>query len=86
MKISKKTVARKLAAYLQHELAIADLVAWAESAMQEGIFDEDDPETIASVIGRLGVADVRAFGLTWEDCEEMLKQLGFEARVNIVTA
>jgi hypothetical protein len=39
---------------------------------------------LASVVARLGVADVRAFGLTWEDCEQLLKQLGFSARVAIV--
>jgi hypothetical protein len=37
-------------------------------------------------VARLGVADVRAFGLTWEDCEELLAQLGFSARIEIITA
>lgn len=32
------------------------------------------------------VADVRAFGLTWADCEELLGRLGFAARVDIVAA
>ena len=41
---------------------------------------------IRSAVSRLGVADVRAFGLTWEDCEEMLGQLGYCARVVIATA
>lgn len=34
----------------------------------------------------LGVADVRAFGLTWADCEELLAKLGFSARIEIVAA
>lgn len=33
----------------------------------------------------VGVADVRAFGLTWEDCEALLGQLGYKARVEIST-
>ena len=33
---------------------------------------------------RLGLADVQAFGLTWEDCASLLKQLGYDARVEIV--
>ena len=86
MKITKKTVANKLAAYLRHEQPLGDLVDWAENAIQEGVFDEKDAKTIASVVGRIGVADVREFGLTWEDCEEMLKDLGFSARVDIVAA
>jgi hypothetical protein len=54
--------------------------------MQEGVFADDGAETISSVVARLGVADVRAFGLTWEECEAMLKRLGFSARVAIVAA
>ena len=38
---------------------------------------------LRTVIARLGVADVRAFGLTWDDCEEALRQLGYSARVDI---
>jgi hypothetical protein len=86
VKITKKTVANKLAAYLRHDLPLGDLVDWAENSIQEGAFNEEDAKTIASVVGRIGVADVREFGLTWEDCEQMLKQLGFSARVDIAAA
>ena len=86
MTITKKTVANKLAAYLGHELALGDLVEWAEQAMQGGVFEERDAKLLATVIGRLGVADVRAFGLAWEDCEQILKQLGYSAKVDIVAA
>jgi hypothetical protein len=37
-----------------------------------------------NAVARLGLADVWAFGLTWEDCESILKQLGYDARVEIV--
>jgi hypothetical protein len=40
--------------------------------------------TIRDVVARVGVADVRAFGLTWEDCEQLLTQLGYSAQVSIV--
>ena len=33
------------------------------------------------VVSRIGVADVRAFGLTWEDCENLLDRLGYRTRV-----
>ena len=52
----------------------------------DGEFAEEDAATLAAVVGRLGVADVRAFGLTWEDCEELLRQLGFSTRIEIVSA
>ncbi len=51
--------------------------------MMEGEFDPSDAPTIRDVVARLGLADVRAFGLTWEDSEALLKRLGFAARVEI---
>jgi len=86
MLITKKIVADKIAAYLHHDITLAQLVDWAEHAMMEDEFEESGLPAIRSAVSRLGVADVRAFGLTWEDCEELLGQLGFSARVSIVTA
>ena len=84
--ITRQIVAEKLAAYLQHELSLPDLVNWAESALMEGKFEAAHFTPIRDVIARLGVADVRAFGLTWDDCEELLKQLGYAAHVHIEVA
>lgn len=86
MLITKKIVADKIAAYLHHDITLAQLVDWAENAMMEDEFEENGLAAVRSAVSRLGVADVRAFGLTWEDCEELLGQLGFSARVSIVTA
>ena len=86
MLITKKIVAERIAAYLHHEITLAQLVDWAEKAMMEDEFEEASLPAIRSTVSRLGVADVRAFGLTWEDCEELLSQLGYSARVSVVTA
>jgi hypothetical protein len=86
MKITKQTVADKIAAYLHHEITLAQLVDWSECALMEGELAKDDARALSSVIARLGVADVRAFGLAWEDCEELLRELGFAPRVEIVAA
>ncbi len=86
MLITKKIVADKIAAYLHHDITHAQLVDWAERAMMADEFEENGLPAIRSAISRLGVADVRAFGLTWEDCEELLSQLGFPARVSIISA
>jgi hypothetical protein len=82
--ITRQAVADKLAAYLRHDISRGDLVAWAESAMMDGEFEEEHFADIRDVVARLGLADVRTFGLTWEDCEEFLGRLGYAARVNIV--
>ena len=86
MILTKQAVAEKIAAHLQHRVTLPQLVEWAENAMMDGEFDEKDVATIAAVVARLGVADVRAFGLTWTDCEELLAKLGFSARVEIIAA
>ena len=83
MTITKQTAAAKIAAYLHHQITLAELVDWAENALLDGEFAEPDAEPLSQVIARLGVADVRAFGLTWEDCEELLGKLGYAPRVSI---
>ena len=86
MTITKKTVANKIVAYLHHEMTLAQLVDWSENVLIEGELAEREAGTISLVIARLGVADVRAFGLAWEDCEELLHQLGFSPRIEVVAA
>ena len=82
--ITRNTVAAQLRDYLQHRTTRAALVDWAERAMMEEEFDERDLDTIRDVTSRLGLADVREFGLTWEDCEAYLARLGYETKVDVV--
>ena len=84
MIITKQTVALRIAAYLRHEITLAQLIDWAEQALMDVDLDGTDTETIAAVLARLGVSDVRAFGFTWEDCEDMLRQLGYVPRVDVI--
>ena len=83
MQITRHQAAQKLTAYLNHEISLAQLVDWAETAMLNGEFAEPEAEALRFVVSRLGVADVRAFGLTWEDCENLLDRLGYRARVEV---
>jgi hypothetical protein len=79
MQLTRDTVACKLAAYLHHESSLNDLVAWANAVMMEDDFEETHYDVIRDAVARLGLADVRAFGLAWEDCARILKQLGDDA-------
>jgi len=81
MIITRRDVARKIIGYLHHHISMEELVNWAENAMMEGDFEPRDFETLRDIIGRLGLVDVKEFGLTWEDCEHFLTLLGYEARV-----
>jgi len=86
MTITRQTVAEKLAAYLHHQTPLAQVVYWAENAVMAGEFAPADAPVLTQVVARLGLADVRAFGLTWEDCEQMLRALGYSVRVELVPA
>jgi len=84
MTITRQIVANRIAAYLRHDISLAQLVDWAENALLDAELDAADAPQLAQVVGRLGVADVRAFGLTWEDCEALLRAVGYDARVEVV--
>ncbi len=49
MPITKKTVADKFAAYLHHEITLAQLVEWPENVLLEGELDAPDAATISLV-------------------------------------
>ena len=75
MKITRQTVADKIADYLHGKVSQAELVDWAERAMMDADFDEADAELLSDILGRLGLADVAEFGLRWQDCEEFIRRL-----------
>jgi plasmid stabilization system protein ParE len=90
--------ARRFAARVLHRIAslgthpelggwvIEDETRTYREAIMHETFVEPDAADLAAIIGRLGAADVRSFGLTWEDCEQLLKRLGYTAHVDITTA
>ena len=83
MPVTREMVAARISAYLRGEQGLADLVSWAEDAMREADFADRDFTEIRDVVSRIGLADVAAFGLTWEDAVAMLSRLGYRAKVDI---
>ncbi|NCO39022.1 MAG: hypothetical protein COZ06_37040 [Armatimonadetes bacterium CG_4_10_14_3_um_filter_66_18] len=86
MRVTRQVIVDRLSTYLHGEAELDELVDWAEDALVEGEFEESEVETLAGVVARLGVADMRAFGLTWQDCQQMLRRLGYAARVELAPA
>lgn len=82
--ITREAVASQLRDYLQHRITRTALVEWAEHAMMDEDFDDRDMEALRDITSRLGLADVRDFGLTWEDCEQYLARLGYRTKVDVV--
>ena len=84
--ITRDTVREKLLAYLNQRLTLAELVDWSENALLNDEFEAHDSAILRDIIARLGVADVRQFGMTWEDCTEFLRRLGYTVEVKAVPA
>jgi hypothetical protein len=80
--ITKKIIADKILAYLQHRLPLEDLVNWAEQALMNADYEDDNSHTIRNTLSQLGLADVKAFGLEWKDCEAIMEKLGFKLEVS----
>lgn len=79
--ITKQYIAMQLLAYMKHEINLSQLVNWAENAIMEGDFEPKSESEIRMVLGKLGLADVNNFGLLWEDCEQLMAQLGYKVKV-----
>jgi len=83
MKINRKVVAQKLIDYLYHRITLTELVDWAETAMMETDFEDQDFEILRDIVSRLGLADVKTFGISWEDCEDFLSRLGYCVSITV---
>jgi ABC-type transport system involved in cytochrome c biogenesis ATPase subunit len=82
MIITKQQLAVSLLNYLQHKISLEELVTWAENAFMEGEIQDEDTDTIRDILARLGLADVKTFGLYWEDCDDMMKKLGYNLKID----
>ena len=83
MQVTKEELMSKLLDYLNHSITLQELVDWAENMVQEAEYDEKDYELIKRILVHLGVADVKQFGLTWDDCYEYLSALGYKVKVAV---
>jgi len=79
--LTRQTVADQLLAYLHHKLPLPELVAWCEWAAFEAPLVPGTEEVLMPILMRLGVSDVEAFSLSWEEWEDIMRQLGYELHV-----
>ncbi|MEI8294347.1 MAG: hypothetical protein WCG66_10260 [bacterium] len=81
--ITRKILTKKLGDYLHGDLALNELVDWCENSIAEEEFEDRD---LVEIVAKLGLSDVRLFGLSWEDFQEILRSLGLAAKVDLVAA
>ena len=84
--VTRETVQEKLLAYLNRHITLAELVGWAEQTLQEGELDPRDTDLLRDILARLGLADVRQFGLSWEEYSDYLSQLGYHVEIRVTAA
>ncbi len=80
--ITKQAAAQQLLRYLHHQINLASLVNWAEEAIMNGGFEQGGEKVLREVLGKMAVADVADFGLLWEDCENLMLQLGYKINID----
>jgi hypothetical protein len=77
--ITQEVLAEKILAYLNGQMSLEALVAWAEDAIV-GFTESDERPANADAVWDtllyLGAADSPGFPLTWEAIKEMLEHLG----------
>ncbi len=83
MIVTRRMVAGKIRDYLTYHISLNELTDWAEQTIMEAELEESDVELLSEIIAQLGLADVRAFGLTWEDCKKFLNSLGYRTQISI---
>jgi len=48
--------------------------------IKEADFEDKDFELLRDILAQIGLADVREFGLSWDDC---LHKLGYDVNVEV---
>ena len=84
MVLTRKALADMLIKYINRKIDLPTLVNWAEDMIKEADFDKGSFELIREILARIGLADVREFGLTWDDCYDYLKKLGYDIKVELL--
>lgn len=83
MIVTRKMLVEMLLKYINRTISLTVLVDWAEEMVREADFEEGYFELVEDIIARIGLADVREFGLTWDDCYDYLHKLGYDVKVEL---
>ena len=86
MIVTRKILAHMLIKYINREIDISGLVNWAEDMIKEAGFESENFELLRDILAQIGLADVREFGLSWDDCYYYLHKLGYNVKVNVTEA
>jgi len=69
--------------YINREIDLSKLIGWAEEMMREADFEDKHFELLRDILARIGLADVREFELSWDDCYDYLHKLGYDVKIEV---
>lgn len=80
--LMRAAILRQMNLYLRREITLAALVAWAKGTLEEDDLPAEDESFLRDLVARAGEPGSERFGLTMEDCVDLLGRLGQELRVS----
>ncbi len=83
MLLTRKALVDMLIKYINREIDLSALIDWAEDMIKEADFEDENFELIRDILARIGLADIREFGLTWDDCYDYLRKLGYDIKMEL---
>lgn len=81
--ITKETVMQRTQDYLLLKISLRSLIEWAEDSFMQADFDEKDATIISDILSKIGVSNVKNFGIQWDEWNEFLSKLGYEIRIEL---
>ena len=75
-------ILRELNAYLDGQIPLAQLVAWAQDRLAGGDLSPVDEALLRDLVAQAGEPGSDGFGLTLEACSDLLGRLGHELQVD----
>ena len=69
--------------YINREIDLSNLIDWAEDMIVDANFEDEHFELLRDILARIGLTDVREFGLSWDDCYDYLHKLGYDIKVEV---
>jgi hypoxanthine phosphoribosyltransferase len=84
--LARNAIVRRLNNYLNQEIDLGQLIAWARDALVENDLSEDDESVLHDLVARATDEEAAGDGLTGltiEDCAGFLRRLGHELRVSV---
>jgi hypothetical protein len=74
-------ILRHMNLYLERDLSLQDLLDWAETTLAENELSAEDEAFLQDLLARAGEPASQDFGLTLEDCSDLMARLGQELKV-----